>query len=218
MGKKNPYDSKGTFGISEEERRARNAQLGRVNDVSRVGMDTARETAESVNPSLERFYSPDGMSTWKKGQIDTRTAGVNQSYNDALAANRLRARMAGFGYTQPVSASAETDIENARASDLARIKGDVEAEAVPIEMDAMRTRLASGSEEAGQYGNFGRLQLGVAGEYSPEQYYQTAAQQQEQEKARKGSLFGKLVKTGLSFIPGGGTFGKMTDKASGAWG
>jgi hypothetical protein len=209
MGKKNPYDSKKTFGIANEEQNKRDWELSSAELRANQGTWFADQTANSVDPAAERYYSPNGMSDWKRGQINTRTSSVNRSYDDELAANKLRARMAGFGYTQPVEQAAETNIENARANDLSRIKGDVEAEAVPIEMQAMNTRLQSGAQRTNDYGNFGRLKLGIAGEYSPEQYYQTAVQQKEAEQARKGSLFGKIAKAGMGLATGGG-FGSLT--------
>ena len=126
--------------------------------------------------------------------------------------------MAGFGYSQPTVASAEMDNENARAGALSKIKGDVETEAVPIEMQAINSRMQSGAQEANDMGNFGRLNLSAASQYNPNTLYGEAAQQGAQEAANSGSLFGKIVKSGLgigtSLLNPESTFGKIFAGAS----
>lgn len=117
--------------------------------------------------------------------------------------------MSGFGYEQPGEQGAESDVDIARAQALSRIPGDVEAEYVPIAMSAAQGRMASGAQQAGTYGQAFNTQLAgfgqagglysdIAGQYSPEQYYGTAAQQAEQEKARRGGLWKNLAMFGTA--------------------
>jgi VIT1/CCC1 family predicted Fe2+/Mn2+ transporter len=180
-----------------------------VNTSINQGKGIAYETAGSINPALERFYSRDGLNDWKKGQIDTRMASTNKSFDDNVAVNKLRSRMSGFGYNQPIVASAENDIENARAGALSKIKGDVEAESVPIEMQAINQRQSSGGQLTGDLGKFGQLQLGVADQYSPEEYFKTGVAQDEAAKQRKAALWNSIIGAGTSILTGGlsGAFG-----------
>jgi hypothetical protein len=242
MGKKNPNDSQKTFQISEEERQARNKQLGEVSTtgtelkgIAGTGATATKgiadTTASAVNPALERFYDPSGagMSEWKRGQINTRTSGTTKAFDSALAAQRQRAKVAGFGYLQPAEQAGETNLGIGRAGALSRIRGDVENEAIPIEMEALKAREASGAEQAGTYGaanaleqsgfgDVGRLQLGEAGEYSPEDYYKTGANQAEQEAQRRGALWKSLGKLGTTAA--GAVFGGLPGAKIGAsiWG
>lgn len=220
--KKSPVQSQNTYNISEQERTARNtaleqergaaAQLTGFADQAKQGLETvADRTAESVNPALERFYDPSGagMSAWKKGQLITRTGSTNQAYDAAKSKTRMRARMSGFGYEQPFTANAEEGVDIAKAGALSRIPGDVEAEAIPIEMQAIGQRMQSGQLQGGLYGEGAQLQQNaygqaagvygdIAGQYSPENYYQLAAQQREQEQARKGGLWKNIARIGLT--------------------
>ena len=235
--KKNPYNSKKTFSIAEDERAGRNQQLGQVNDVADSSLraadnnaqgirDTARETAGqmrtvssenadrlrnlasgeargyrdladqsanlnrgvadenywrqtgladknagAVNPALERYYDPSGagMSTWKKGQINTREKSANRAFNDTLAGTKRRAQLSGFGYNQAADQAGETNVELGRADALSRIRGDVEAEAVPIEMQAINQRMQSGAQQGSQYATAGGQRLGAFGQASGQQ-------------------------------------------------
>ena len=168
--------------LPEAERRSRDEALAKMTE-------TADVTAGAVNPASEYYFGPGGMSEWKRGQLATRTGATTGAYNNAIAQNRLRARTAGFGYEQPAEQAGETNIEMARAAELARIPGDVEAEAIPIAFQGMQTRLASGGQQAGAYGQ-------AASEYSPEQFAGIAADIEEAKKARKSGLWSGLFKVG----------------------
>jgi hypothetical protein len=154
--------------LSSFERQQKGRMLG-------MQENTAASTAASVNPMLEKYYNP---LEWKRGQTLQRTSDTTSSFNNALANQRLRARTAGFGYEQPAEQMGETNVENARAAALSRIPGDVEAESVPIAMNALQARTASGAQEAGTYGS-------IAGQYKPETYYGYAIQQEEAAKDRE---------------------------------
>lgn len=156
----------------------------------------ASRTAESVNPYAESLYGPGGLNEWKRGQITRRTGDTTRGFNDALSSNRLRARMSGFGYEQPAEQQGETNIENARASELSRIPGDVEAESIPIGMNAANLRLQSGQQEAGAYGTAASGQLGIAGTQDPLGYYNNASAQYQAEQERKAAMWRSIIGAG----------------------
>lgn len=210
MAKKNPYDSKKTFGIAEEERAARNQALGEAKGTAGTMSDVGRQTYEEVNPYFEQLYNP---NKWKRTQTTMRTQSTNRAFNSAQAQNRMRARAAGFGYAQPASQAGETNIELGRASALSDIPGTVEAESIPITMGALQGRMQSGEQYGNALSGAGRMQLGVAGEYSPEQYYGTAVNQYNQEAARRGGLWKNIARVGLNvagkWVPGLGAAGEL---------
>jgi hypothetical protein len=203
------YNSGYMGNLAETEQKQRNDALWKSSEALGGVTRTSDATSNSVNNALSSYYGANGMSNWKRGQINTRTGATTANYNNALSSNRLRARSAGFGYEQPSEQMAETNIENARASDLSKISGDVEAEAVPIEQNAINLRLQSGQQQQSAYAQQAAGELGIAGEYSPETYYQTAIGQDEAAKARKASLWKSLIGAGTSIATGG---------VSGLWG
>jgi hypothetical protein len=181
MSKKNPYNSQKTFSIAEEERAARNKLI------------------EPASGALARYYSPEGMSEYAKTQQTLRESDTNKAFNNSLAANRMRARMAGFGYEQPLTQAGDMYTENARAAELARIPAETQSEAARLGLQAI-----------GQ-------QQGFAGMYQPMGYYNTGAQQYENEAARRGGLWRALSKVGLGVagrvIPGAAPFTSMASRA-----
>ena len=183
---------------AKTEARNRNAALWQSSNLLGSMTGVGDEAAEAVNPTLDSYLGPGGMGEWKRGQINARTTDTNRSFNDALASNRLRARMSGFGYEQPAEQMGETNVENARADALGRIRGDVEAEAAPIQMNAAGLRLQSGGQQAGLYGQAATGQQRIASQFDPAQYYQL----QEQANARKAALWGSLLNAGTSFATG----------------
>lgn len=176
--------------LSEEERARRNAMFQAA-----VGQLTP------ISQSLAAYYGPGGMSKWKQGQIQTRRSATTGAFNDARAGARRRANVAGFGYEQPATQTDELNIENARASQLARIPGDVEAEAVPIAQNAA----ALGTQAAGAL-------AGIGASYDPMGYYGKAVdmtqldkQIAQMEKDRRSSMWQNLLgigsKIATSFLP-----------------
>ncbi len=176
MANKNPYDSKKTFDISEEERAGRNKSLG-----------AAEGMLSPASEALGQFYDPNGMSAYAKGQQTLRESDTNKRFNDSQAAQRMRARMSGFGYEQPAEQAGEGFIENARAAELSRIPAETQKEASEMAMQAV-----------GLQNGLANTELGVANQFSPESYYQTGAQQAEQEAQRRGGLWKSLAGLGMN--------------------
>jgi len=182
-------------GIGKEQLNAQRKNLWSSSQALGTMTGLADKTASTVNPMAEYYMNPEG---WKRTQTVQRTGDTTRSFNNALSQSRLRARMSGFGYEQPAEQMGETNIENARASALARIPGDVEAESVPIAFQGMQTRLGSGQQQAGAYGTAAAGQLGIAGTLNPLGYFENAAIQNEQEQARKRALWQSLLQSGAN--------------------
>jgi hypothetical protein len=171
MGRpKSATSSTQALALSEDEKKRRNASL-----------DTAGSMIGSADAAIKDFYGS-GMDNWKRNQVNTRTADTTKSFNDALAGSRLRARTAGFGYEQPAEQAGETNIENARADALAKIPGQVETEAIPIEMQAI-----------GEEGNLAGAEMGIARTYDPQSYYGSAVNQDQAAAERRKSLWQSII-------------------------
>lgn len=174
--------SKQALQMSEEEKAARNKAL-----------NTSGTMISGASEALKGFYGP-GMDTWKRTQINQRTADTTKSFDDALAAGRLRARTAGFGYEQPAEQQQETNIGNARAGEIAKIPGQVEAESVPIALSAI-----------GEEGNLANLETGIGRTYDPEGYYGSAVSQDQAALQRRANMWSSIIggATGIasSLIP-----------------
>lgn len=195
MKKQNQQTSQETFALSEKEKEARNTALGKSTNIA----DT---TAAAVNP----IYTDLGdTSAWKAGQIKTRTGSTTRSFNNTLASQRLRANLSGFGYNQPTEQAGETAIENARASELSKIPGDVETESIPIRMAAAQGLQSMGSQQSNAYAQ-------AATDYNPESYYSTGVSQQDTENQRRygfwKGLAGLATGIGTSLIMPGGLLNK----------
>lgn len=158
----------------------------------------ADTTASTVNPMLEG-YMGEGLGDWKRGQIAQRSGATTANFNNALAQNRLRARMSGFGYEQPAEQMGETNIENARAAELSQIAPQVEDEAFDKSMQAANLRLGSGQQQAGAYGTAAVGQLGIADANNPQGWYEL----EEADKARKAALWSSIIGAGASIATGG---------------
>jgi hypothetical protein len=193
--------------LSEEEKRARNAALGQSSGQLNRMTNVADTTANNVNSSIEGFMGPNGLSSWKRGQLQSRTTDTNQAYNNAASQQRMRARSAGFGWEQPSEQAGETNIEMGRAGELSRIPGQVEAESVPITMNAAQLRLQSGAQQSGAHNQAAAGELGIASQYKPFEYYQTAVGLKQQEDARKAALWKSIIGSGagigLTALTGG---------------
>jgi hypothetical protein len=175
--------SNSTLALSNDERNRRNQAFGQVNQM-----------IQPASSFLSGIYGPGGMSDWKRGQTQQRTSDTTHSFNNALSGQRQRANMSGFGYNQPAEQAGETNIENARASELARIPGQVEAEALPMQMQA-----------ASLQNSLAGTEMGMGNSYDPMGYYKTAVGQDEAEKQRKAALWSGIAGIGGKFtnlIPG----------------
>jgi hypothetical protein len=157
--------------LSEEERQRRNKTF-----------DTAMGQLGGVSSALSSFYGPNGMSDWKRGQTQLRNSSTTANYNNALSGQRRRAAMSGFGYAQPAEQAGETNVENARAQELSRIPAEVEAESVPIQMNAMNLQNQIAGTEAG-----------IGRSYDPMGYYGSAVGQDQAEMQRKQALWQSII-------------------------
>lgn len=176
--KKNPNNSAKTFQIAGQEMQKRDTSLGKVENM-----------ISPASSALERFYDPSGsgMSAFKKGLLNTKTADATGAFNNAEAAQRQRANLSGFGYSQPIEQAATSNIENARARRLSEIPGEVELESLAPEFQAI-----------GLQNQLAGTELGVGRTYDPEGYYKIGASQAEQEAQRRGGLWRSIAKIGLT--------------------
>jgi hypothetical protein len=165
--------SKQALQTSAQERDARNKAL-----------DTSGNMISGASQALQGFYGP-GMDEWKRTQVNQRTSDTTGAFNNDAAAQRLRARQAGFGYEQPGVQQDQSNIENARAGAISKIPGQVEAEAVPIELQA-----------AGQEGQLANAQQGIARTYDPEGYYNSAVSQDQAAAQRRASMWNSIIGAG----------------------
>ena len=186
-----PLVSQG-LGISDEERKRRNLQLGLAQ--STVGQ--VKDLASS--PVLSRITTPDatGQTPFRRSLMQSKTSATTTAYNNALATSRLRGLQMGL-QNQPIEAGNETAIEAQRAGALARIPSEVEQEAIGPEMQATGLRGSLLNAAGGQ-------ELEAAGMYNPTSYFGTAAgmesqregelnQQYLQEQQRKGAFWRALA-------------------------
>jgi hypothetical protein len=171
MSIKSPYSSTGTYNIAEQERQGRNANLGTTNSM-----------ISGASQALQQFYSPEGMSAYAKGQQTLRESDTNKSFNNSQAAQRLRARTAGFGYEQPAEQAGETNVQNARAAELSRIPAETQADAAKMAMQAVQ-----------EQNSLANTQLGVANAYDPLGYYQTGAEEDEAARNRRTQLWTTII-------------------------
>ena len=164
--------SKQALGLSEEERQKQTQALG-----------TAGGMIQGASTALQGLYGP-GMDAWKTGQISSRTSDTNKSFNNDQAAQRLQARQSGFGYEQPSVQQGTENVENARAGALSKIPGQVEAEAVPIELQALS-----------QEGNLANAETNIGKTYDPEGYYNSAVSQDQAAAQRRASMWSSIMGT-----------------------
>jgi len=209
MGKKNPYSADKTFAKSEQEQAARDKTLA----ATEGRLNTAQSTINPMKNALLRFYDPNYINSYAKTQTDLRTSDTNKAFNNSLAAQRARARMSGFGYEQPAEQVGETNVENARSAELARIPAEMQKEAADMEFKA----IGLGSGLAGQENALANTELGMARTYNPEGYYRTGVEQNEAEQARKGGFWKSLASLGLGLATapmtgGGSLFGNLFKK------
>ena len=175
-------------------------QSQQLSDQERQRQYGAIDTAQqAINPYLP---GSQGMSEYRQG-LTSRLKSANATAGEqALNAIRQRAAAAGFDFQQPITTAAEQGAQITNAQAGAQIPFEVAQAAAPIEQQAAQQ------------------QLGLARLYDPESYYRLAAQQAEQERQRKGGIWGTLAKIGLagaSAIPGLGTVGKVASAAGGAF-
>lgn len=198
------------LGISEAERQQRDRQLQMSND----SVTEAKTISDQSAPLLDRMTVPDstGQTPWRREQLNRRTESTTRSYDNALVAQRKQAMMSGFGYAQPIARAGENEIENERAAALARVPGDVELEALQPEFQAVGLQ----NQRAGLRQGLAQTQLGISGEYSPENYFSTGAgleqqrlnigqdekdrfeREQERARQRRAGLWKGLATTGLN--------------------
>lgn len=86
----------------------------------RKAADTTVQQAETSPTSLPLY----------KALYSTGLEGTNAAYDSAKSATRLRSNMAGFGYSSPTAEGADTGLESARASDVAKVGPEAELEAI----------------------------------------------------------------------------------------
>lgn len=158
-------------------------------------------TLGGAGTALDYYIGPQGMSNWKRGQTLARTKEANQSFDNSLAGTKRRALMSGFGYSQPSTEAGVQSNELARADRLSRIPGEVEAESVPITMQAI-----------GMKNPIANTMAGMGSSYDPLGYYRTAAdidqyaldrefQEKMMDKKNKSSLFSSIFGAASNIIP-----------------
>lgn len=129
------------------------------------------------------------------GSLAHSTANAGEN---AMARIRERAQAAGFGSNQPITFAAENQQANENAGRIAQIPLQVEQQVAPLEMQA-----------ANQYAGLGNDELSAARIYNPESYYgagvgmenqrqQDYYRQLQEQRQKKGGIWGTLAKVGLN--------------------
>ena len=74
-----------------------------------------------ANQTLGQFQGPVEQSPFYKALLTTGTESTSRAYDRARANTARRAQMAGFGYEQPVTQGAQTQVDAEEASALAQV-------------------------------------------------------------------------------------------------
>jgi hypothetical protein len=135
--------------------------------------------------ALKNIYGGGGTSNAERSLVRTRRAGTVKAFGDERAAAALRARRAGFGYAQPLAMGDQANLDRMEATQLSNIPGNVQAEMLPLKMQA-----------AGMQAPFLNTQAGMGASYNPYNYYNLAMNQNENDKNRKSSFWGNIMDIG----------------------
>lgn len=130
MGKKkaSPLIGQATS-ISGQERGA-----GQAN----INEGTSLEKGAVTDPTSSPLY---------KAIYNTEAGQMSKAYDNASARTTAKANEAGFGYSQPVSQGANTEIRGREASAIGQLPGDVMRESVPLTEQAGRDISSAGTSE-----------------------------------------------------------------------
>jgi len=158
MGHKKKPDpvAQQAFDISGQERRARDTELAKA------------------DPTLNYYSGPPDQSPLYKSLSRIGTENTSRRYDDAMAATRMRANAAGFGYQQPVEQGAERELEAERAGALSRVPSEALLAATQPGLQAAQIRTGRGYA------------------YSGAPYFGYGANLYNQQQQRNANLWNKL--------------------------
>lgn len=144
-----------------------------------------------ANSALNYFMGSNPQQTGLyKSLLSAGTGATNQAFDNAQAAQALRANVAGLGYEQPMTQAMDTEMGAQRASALAQVPNQALMSTIQPELQAAN------------------LATGEASLYSPVPYMQSASQLQQQQNQSQMALFAALLGAG------GGIFNSLNNPAS----
>lgn len=132
-----------------------------------------------------------GMSEFRRALTGSLAHSTAKTGENAIARSRERAAASGFGFSDPITTSAETGLANEQAGRIAQIPAQVEQMAAPLELQASGALL---NDARGYYG---------AGVGLEDQRMADFYKQQEEARRKKAGIWGSLAKIGLNV---GGSF------------
>lgn len=160
---------------------------------SNINAGTGLEQQAVTNPTQSPLY---------KALYSTEAGQMSSAFDAASSNQRAKAREAGFGYSQPTTQGAESELRGREASAIGQLPGQVASESVPLELQAGRDIAGAGTSEL-QAGN----QMFTQGAVPLEQQYQNYSLNYK-------PLWQRMLGAGLSVIPGGGgALGKAIEAA-----
>jgi len=165
-------------------------EAGAISAQQRAGQTADYGKAQGT---LDQFEGPIKDSPYYKSLLATSTDATSGAYENAKASSASRAKMAGFGYSQPAAQGGQTEMEAKEAGDLARLPAEAYSATADKSLEAARQTAGMGTE------------LGREGA----QYFGDKVDLEKEYQARRAAFSNRLWKMGGMAVGGvlGGPMG-----------
>ena len=141
--------------------------IGQATSISSQERGQGQQNIDTGEQTIQNAVTNPTQSPLYKAIYNTEASGMSKAYDNAAASQRAKAEQSGFGYAQPATQGADTELRAKEASSIGQLPGQVAAETVPMEIQAGSAEAAPGVSEL-QAGN----QMFTQGAVPLEQQYQ----------------------------------------------